>query len=124
MPVFVYKGLDASGKSTNGIIDADSPKLARIKLRKSGIFPTDLSEEQQQSRAIARGAILDETLTGCSAEQIAGVSSDIVERIFRQNISMGKGMGLMAMVQVVQAMAAQLAGARTTPSQTTLAPSE
>jgi hypothetical protein len=29
----------------------------------------------------------------------------IVERIFRQNISMGKGLGLMSMVQAVQALA-------------------
>jgi hypothetical protein len=35
------------------------------------------------------------------------VSPDIVERIFRQNISMGKGMGLMSMVLAVQALARQ-----------------
>lgn len=30
--------------------------------------------------------------------EIATVSTDIVEKIFMQNISMGKGMGLMSMV--------------------------
>jgi cysteine desulfuration protein SufE len=55
------------------------------------------------ARALA--AILDRTLSGLPASDIANVSCDIVERIFRRNISMGKGMGLMAMVQAVQALA-------------------
>ena len=36
---------------------------------------------------------------------IAEVTPDIVEQIFRQNISMGKGMGLMSMVEAVRALA-------------------
>jgi cysteine desulfuration protein SufE len=55
--------------------------------------------------AKALAAILDKTLSGLPASEIATVSSDIVEKIFRQNISMGKGMGLMSMVNAVQALA-------------------
>jgi cysteine desulfuration protein SufE len=55
------------------------------------------------ARALA--AILDRTLSGLPPSDIARVSPEIVERIFRQNISMGKGMGLMSMVQAVQALA-------------------
>lgn len=55
------------------------------------------------ARALA--AILDRTLSGLPASEVAQVSPDIVERIFRQNISMGKGMGLMSMVQLVRALA-------------------
>ena len=55
--------------------------------------------------AKALATILDKTLSGLPASQVADVSPDIVERIFRQNISMGKGMGLMSMVQAVQALA-------------------
>ena len=55
------------------------------------------------ARALA--AILDRTLSGLPPSDIAQVSPDIVERIFRQNISMGKGMGLMSMVQMVRALA-------------------
>jgi len=55
------------------------------------------------ARALA--AILDRTLSGLPASEIARVGPDIVERIFRQNISMGKGMGLMSLVQAVQALA-------------------
>lgn len=45
MPVYEYKALSAGGKIESGIVDAESPKAARAKLRKTGIFPTDLSEE-------------------------------------------------------------------------------
>jgi len=55
--------------------------------------------------AKALAAILDKTLSGLPASDIATVNCDIVEQIFRQNISMGKGMGLMAMVNAVQALA-------------------
>jgi len=55
--------------------------------------------------AKALAAILDKTLSGLPASEIAQVTPDIVERVFRQNISMGKGLGLMSLVQAVQALA-------------------
>ena len=60
--------------------------------------------------AKALASILDKTLSGLPPSQIAGVGCDIVERIFRQNISMGKGMGLMSMVLAVQALAKRAMG--------------
>jgi cysteine desulfuration protein SufE len=55
------------------------------------------------ARALA--SILDRTLSGLRPEDIARVDPSIVERIFRQNISMGKGMGLMSMVEAVRSLA-------------------
>ena len=55
--------------------------------------------------AKALASILTSTLSGHTPAEIEQVSPEIVEQIFRQNISMGKGMGLMAMVQAVQALA-------------------
>ena len=55
--------------------------------------------------AKALAAILDRSLSGLPAAEIAQVDASIVERIFRQNISMGKGMGLMSMVEAVRALA-------------------
>lgn len=55
--------------------------------------------------AKALGAILDRTLSGLPAGEIATITPDLVEGIFRQNISMGKGMGLMSMVQAVRSLA-------------------
>jgi cysteine desulfuration protein SufE len=55
--------------------------------------------------AKALAAILDKTLSGLSASEIATIDPAIVEKIFRQNISMGKGLGLMSMVQAVNSLA-------------------
>ena len=55
--------------------------------------------------AKALAAILQRSLSGLPAAEIAKVDPSIVERIFRQNISMGKGMGLMSMVDAVRALA-------------------
>jgi cysteine desulfuration protein SufE len=55
--------------------------------------------------AKALATILKKSLSGLPAADIANIDCSIVERIFRQNISMGKGMGLMAMVNAVQALA-------------------
>ena len=56
MPVYAYKGLNAQGRNVNGIVDADSPKGARFKLRRDGIFPTDLTEEKARTKIAAVGS--------------------------------------------------------------------
>lgn len=56
MAVFEYKGLDSAGKAVAGIIDADSPKIARSRLRKQGLFPTDISV---QAEGAAKGSGLN-----------------------------------------------------------------
>ena len=48
MPVYEYTALDAKGKMTSGIIDADGARAARQKLRASGIFPVDVKETQEK----------------------------------------------------------------------------
>ncbi len=46
MAVFEYKAFSPGGRLETGIIDADSAKSARAKLRKQGVFPTELVEER------------------------------------------------------------------------------
>ncbi|MGZ6175023.1 MAG: type II secretion system inner membrane protein GspF [Candidatus Binataceae bacterium] len=46
MPVFAYRGLATNGRSVAGVVDADSVRTARGKLRDRGIFPTELAEEE------------------------------------------------------------------------------
>jgi sulfur transfer protein SufE len=55
--------------------------------------------------AKALAAILDRGLSGLPPQEVATVDPSIVERIFRANISMGKGLGLMSMVQAVRSAA-------------------
>ncbi len=47
MPVFEYTALDARGKTTSGIIDAEGALAARQKLRASGIFPVSINETHE-----------------------------------------------------------------------------
>jgi general secretion pathway protein F len=46
MPVFAYRGLTSAGRSVQGVVDADSAKSARVRLRRDGIFPTEVAEER------------------------------------------------------------------------------
>ena len=48
MPVFDYKALNARGDQVTGIIDADTTADARAKLRKRGIFPTEVIESDEK----------------------------------------------------------------------------
>lgn len=47
MAVFAYKGLNDRGRNVSGVVDADTAKTARLKLRKTGIFPTELTEHER-----------------------------------------------------------------------------
>jgi cysteine desulfuration protein SufE len=52
--------------------------------------------------AMAMSVILDETLSGQPLEQVAAVDPSIVFTLFGREISMGKGQGLMGIVQMVK----------------------
>jgi general secretion pathway protein F len=52
MPVFEYQGFDGTGKAIKGLVDADNAKVARTRLRRQGLFPTDVKE---QSQGVMRG---------------------------------------------------------------------
>ena len=49
MPVYQYRGYRNDGGSAAGIIDAENARVARLKLRKEGVFPTDVVEQGQPS---------------------------------------------------------------------------
>ena len=50
MPVYQYRGYRNDGGSATGIIDAENAKVARLKLRKDGVFPTDVIEQGGAAR--------------------------------------------------------------------------
>ncbi len=56
MPVFEYKGLTKAGKSVKNTIDADNVKTARAKLKKDGIYVTDIVDKSKLQAAKARGS--------------------------------------------------------------------
>jgi general secretion pathway protein F len=52
MPVYEYRGLNSSGKTLKGILDADSDMVAREKLRASGIFPVEIKEALSKPKGL------------------------------------------------------------------------
>ena len=51
MPVYEYKGVTAGNQLRAGLVDADSARAARVKLRADGIFPTEIAEGRMRSQA-------------------------------------------------------------------------
>lgn len=45
MPVYEYRARNPAGRMVKGIVDADSSRAARLKLRRTGIYPIELHEE-------------------------------------------------------------------------------
>lgn len=53
MPVYAFKGVNAAGKSINGLLDAETSRSARGRLRKDGVYLTELVEQRGTSRVKA-----------------------------------------------------------------------
>ena len=62
-------------------------------------------ENPQGISAKAMAVILDETLSGADPDTIATVPADIVYQIFGKELSMGKGQGLMGMIELAKILA-------------------
>lgn len=43
MPIYQYKAIALAGKSKAGVVDAESPRDARVKLRKAGVHVTEIA---------------------------------------------------------------------------------
>ena len=71
MAVFEYKGMTAAGKTVGGIVDAESPRLARQKLRADGIFPTEVVEEQAQRSRLSQDVSLQNLFQRVTAQDVA-----------------------------------------------------
>lgn len=59
MPVYTYNALDTRGKSAKGVVNADSARAARTRLRQSGLFPTELLETHEAETRQQSGSLSD-----------------------------------------------------------------
>ena len=64
-------------------------------------------ENPQGISAMALAEMLRDTLSGAPLPEVAGVPADIVYRIFGRELSMGKSLGLMGVVNMVCSAARQ-----------------
>ena len=70
MPLFEYKGLTKAGKSVRGTIDTDNSRMARMKLKKDGIYVVDLKDKTKAAKKL-RG----KKVSGGSSVPIKDLSS-------------------------------------------------
>ena len=74
MAVYEYQGLDDKGRKTSGLVDADSPRGARQKLRKQGVFPTSVKLGKAGAK---NAAILAAQMLGLAHPEIAQAVTDL-----------------------------------------------
>ena len=77
MPVYAYKGVTRAGKATKGFLDADSPRVARSRLRRNGVVLTEIVE---QSSATVVEATSGRRFTLPSCQRIAPLDLALVTR--------------------------------------------
>ena len=81
MAVYEYKGIDSAGKAIKGVIDADSPKSARAKLRRQSMFPTEIFEQVQGKATQGKGLNVQVDFSkyfqSVSAQDIATMTSQL-----------------------------------------------
>ncbi len=90
MPVYEYKAFDQAGKTTTGIIDADSAVGARQKLRSAGVFPVEVQETAFKSKVSPSGQTSFTTLF----QRVKPVEVSIMTR--QLSILLGAGVTLVA----------------------------
>ncbi len=73
-------------------------------------------ENPQGISAMALSAILADTVSGAPLDSIADIPADIIYRIFGRELSMGKSLGLIGIVNMVRAAARQQLQASTPQS--------
>lgn len=58
MPLYAYTALDGQGKTVGGVVDAESQRGARQKLRVTGVYPVTLTEDRTATDSAGRSRTL------------------------------------------------------------------
>ncbi len=81
MPVYAYKGVTEAGRVAKGFVDADSQRAARAKLRKDGVYLTDLSESSGgRSRSQERPGAKTPRLRLAALRRVSGLDMALATR--------------------------------------------
>ncbi len=96
MAVFAYKAINHKGKNVKGVIDAESIRDARQKLKSKKIFPTELNESTSNSNKLSFSF-------GQKATKISTTQLAIITRQFATLVAAG-----MPLVESLKALSEQL----------------
>lgn len=108
MPVYAYKGVTQAGRNTRGFVDADSARAARAKLRRDGVFLTDLSESAAEKQsAPSAGASRNVSFDLARFRRVSPLDLALATRQLSTLIGAG-----VPLVQALAALAEQVEGAR------------
>ena len=80
MPVYTYKGANAAGKTLRGFVDAENLRAARTKLRRDGVFVTDLAEGSAPGAKAERGASAGSSFSLASLRRISQMDVSLATR--------------------------------------------
>ncbi len=101
MPMYAFKGVSPSGKSINGVRDADSPKTLRQLLRKDGVLVTsfELSRGGKQAKeanrkkgGLSRDVDLGGILGGVKKTEIASFTRQM-STLIKSGIPLAEALG-------------------------------
>lgn len=93
MPIFEYKAVDANNKHKRGLIDADTPRDARVKLKREKLYVTDLRERKRRGGGPIRirGITGVESVNKLRTEQIAAVTRQMAS-LLQAGIPLAEGL--------------------------------
>ncbi len=101
MPMYAYKGVASSGKSVNGLRDAESPKLLRQLLRKDGVLVTSFElsrggkaakEANAKKGGLSRDVDLGGFFSGVKKVEIAAFTRQM-STLLRAGIPLAEALG-------------------------------
>ena len=99
MAAYEYKALNASGKTISGIIDADNAKVARSQLRKQGLFPTEVQEQNSAVKTKGEGLNIQidfsKYFQRVSTQELAEMTSQM-ETLLRTSIDIAETLQILS----------------------------
>jgi general secretion pathway protein F len=107
LPVYTYKGVTGAGRATRGFVDAESARAARAKLRRDGVFLTDLAESARTPDTSLPRVRRDVSFSLSRLRRIAPLDLALATRQLSTLIGAG-----VPLVQALSALAEQVEGAR------------
>ncbi len=74
MPVFEWKGIDAKGRNKKGLVDSDSLRSAKARMKAEGVYLTDIREVSSKKKGAKAAA---GSSTGEKKSLLSGISLDM-----------------------------------------------
>lgn len=62
MPIYEYRGLTRDGKNVKNVVDAENSRAARTKLKKEGIFVTEIKDKKKESGTKKKSTVSTKTV--------------------------------------------------------------